>query len=96
MPLWERHGDRVRGQGVNDMKGGDVIMIEALRALKSAGVLDQANVEIMLTGDEERGGRPLQVARADMVAMAKHADYALSLLRDHAGVRDLFQRRMDA
>jgi glutamate carboxypeptidase len=31
VPLWERQGDRVRGQGVNDMKGGDVIMIEAPR-----------------------------------------------------------------
>jgi hypothetical protein len=30
--LWQRNGDRVRGQGVNDMKGGDVIIIEALRA----------------------------------------------------------------
>jgi len=78
VPLWERQGDRVRGQGVNDMKGGDVIMIEALRALKSAGALDRANVEIMFTGDEERTGRPLQIARADMVVMAKHADYALS------------------
>src|ERR1700752_2160095 len=44
VPLWERQGDRVRGQGVNDMKGGDVIMIEALRALKSVGALDHANV----------------------------------------------------
>ena len=35
VPLWERRGDRVRGQGVNDMKGGDVIMIQALRALKA-------------------------------------------------------------
>src|ERR1700761_9442018 len=26
VPLWERQGDRVRGQGVNDMKGGDVVM----------------------------------------------------------------------
>ena len=78
VPLWERQGDRVRGQGVNDMKGGDVIMIEALRALKSVGVLDQANVEIMFTGDEERSGRPLQTARADMVAMSKRADFALS------------------
>ena len=78
VPLWERQGDRVRGQGVNDMKGGDVIMIEALRALKSVGVLDQANVEIMFTGDEERSGRPRQTARADMVAMAKRADFALS------------------
>jgi glutamate carboxypeptidase len=78
VPLWERQGDRVRGQGVNDMKGGDVIIIEALRALKSAGALDQANVEVMFTGDEERAGAPLQTARAEMVAMGKRADYALS------------------
>jgi glutamate carboxypeptidase len=78
VPLWERQGERVRGQGVNDMKGGDVIMIEALRALKAVGVLDRANIEIMFTGDEERGGEPLQLARADMVAMGKRADYALS------------------
>lgn len=78
VPLWERRDDRVRGQGVSDMKGGDVIMIEALRALKSVGALDHANVEIMLTGDEERGGRPLETARADMVALGKRADYALS------------------
>jgi len=78
VPLWEQRGDRVRGQGVNDMKGGDVVMIEALRALRSAGALDQANVEIMFTGDEERTGTPLQTARADMVTMGKRADYALS------------------
>ena len=78
VPLWERSGDRVRGQGVNDMKGGDVIMIEALRALASAGALDKANIEIMFTGDEERAGAPISVSRGDMVAMGKRADYALS------------------
>ena len=78
VPLWERQGDRVRGQGVNDMKGGDVIMIEALRALKRVGALDDATVDVMFTGDEERTGAPLQVARADMVALGKRADYALS------------------
>ena len=78
VPPWERQGDRVRGQGVNDMKGGDVILIEALRALKSVGALDRANVEILFTGDEERTGSPLQTARADMVSMGKRADYALS------------------
>ena len=78
VPLWDRQGDRVRGQGVSDMKGGDVVMIEALRALKSVGALDRANVEILFTGDEERTGNPLQTARADMVAMGKRADYALS------------------
>ena len=88
VPLWERQGDRVRGQGVNDMKGGDVIMIEALRALKSVGALERANVEILFTGDEERTGNPLQTARADMVAMGKRADYALSFegSNKHEGV----------
>ena len=88
VPLWERQGERVRGQGVNDMKGGDVIMIEALRALKSAGALDAANVEIMFTGDEERAGTPLPTARADMIAMGKRADYALSFegSSKHGGV----------
>jgi glutamate carboxypeptidase len=76
--LWERRGDRVRGQGVNDMKGGDVIVIEALRALRSAGVLDGASIEVMFTGDEERTGSPLAVARAEMVEMARRADVALS------------------
>jgi glutamate carboxypeptidase len=78
VPLWERRSDRVRGQGVNDMKGGDVVMIEALRALKSAGALDAANIEIMFTGDEERMGAPREVARAEMVRLARRADYALS------------------
>jgi glutamate carboxypeptidase len=78
VPLWEVRGERVRGQGVSDMKGGDVILIEALRALASAGALEKANVEVMFTGDEERAGRPLEVARGDMVAMGKRADFALS------------------
>jgi len=76
--LWDRHGDRVRGQGVNDMKGGDVILIEALRALKSIGALDGTRIDIMFTGDEERTGVPQSVARAPMVALAKQADYTLS------------------
>jgi glutamate carboxypeptidase len=78
VPLWERRGDTVRGQGVHDMKGGDVIMIEALRALQSVGALADARIEVILTGDEERMGGPRDVARADMVALDKRADYALS------------------
>lgn len=78
VPLWERRGDRVRGQGVNDMKGGDVVMIEALRALHTVGALKDAQVEVILTGDEERTGSPRELARADLREMARRADYALS------------------
>jgi glutamate carboxypeptidase len=76
--LWDRRGDRVRGQGVNDMKGGDVIVIEALRALRSVGALAGTHIAVLFTGDEERTGAPLQQARADLVELAKRSDMALS------------------
>ena len=48
-----------RGPGIIDMKGGDVIIVQALRALKDAGQLDQMNIVVVMTGDEEAAGRPL-------------------------------------
>lgn len=81
-PSWEPSGSgataRVRGQGVSDMKGGDVIALEALRALQRAGALDDADVAVLFTGDEEDAGSPKSVSRGDMVALAKKADVALS------------------
>jgi glutamate carboxypeptidase len=86
--LWQRNGDRVRGQGVNDMKGGDVVIIEALRALQRAGALDNTTITVMFTGDEEDAGEPVDVARADMVAAARRSDIALAFegtVRDRNG-----------
>jgi hypothetical protein len=65
-----RSGDTVTGPGVNDMKGGIVIMIGALRAMKAAGTLRRADVTVVLTGDEERVGRPVEIARRDLLAAA--------------------------
>jgi glutamate carboxypeptidase len=78
VPLWERQGDRVRGQGVSDMKGGDVIVIEALRALHRVGALDGTRIAVMFTGDEEEAGNPKSVSRGDMAELAKRSDVALS------------------
>lgn len=75
---WERRGEGVRGQGVSDMKGGIVVMVEALRALHGAGLLDGTTIAVMPTGDEESAGTPLEVARAEMVALARRSDVALS------------------
>lgn len=72
-----RRGDIAEGPGVNDMKGGLVIMVGALRAMKAAGTLKDADITIVLTGDEERGGRPLSVSRADLINAAKGSDMAL-------------------
>jgi glutamate carboxypeptidase len=76
--LWKRDGARVRGQGVNDMKGGDVIIVEALRALQRVGALDNTTITVMFSGDEENAGDPIEVSRADMVAAAKRSDIALA------------------
>ncbi len=73
-----RDGDRASGPGVVDMKGGDVVIIYALKALKAVGVLDQIALTIVMTGDEERSGRPLVDARADLVGAAEWADIALA------------------
>jgi glutamate carboxypeptidase len=75
---WDPRGARVRGQGVGDMKGGDVIMIEALRALQRVGALDGTTISVILTGDEEKNGDPVEVARAPMVELARKSDAALS------------------
>ncbi|MEM6583350.1 MAG: M20 family metallopeptidase [Pseudomonadota bacterium] len=45
----------IRGPGVLDMKGGIVVMLNALRALKSVGLLEQANITVLLNSDEEMG-----------------------------------------
>ncbi|AVR45148.1 peptidase M20 [Christiangramia fulva] len=63
--------------GVADMKGGDVIIILAMQALKDAGVLDNMSVEIVMTGDEEKSGSPLELSKKDLVEAAKKADVAL-------------------
>lgn len=74
---FKREGDWAEGPGVNDMKGGLVVMVEALRAMHAAGTLKDANVVVVLTGDEERTGAPLAAARADLVAAGKASDVAL-------------------
>jgi glutamate carboxypeptidase len=66
-----------RGPGVIDMKGGDVIMLQAFRALAAAHVLDKLNIVAVFSGDEEDSGRPLDLARADLAAAAKTAKYAI-------------------
>ena len=75
---WKADGQRIRGQGVSDMKGGVVVLLEALRALNSAGVLDGSAVAVMLTGDEESVGQPIARARADLIDMAMNSDIVLS------------------
>lgn len=74
---WKRTGDTVEGPGVGDMKGGNVIMLAALKAMQAAGTLKNADITLVLTGDEENPGSPLDVARADLIAAGRASDVAL-------------------
>lgn len=66
-----------KGAGSSDMKGGDVVIVYALKALQSVGALDGATITVVMTGDEESAGDPLVVARAALVDAAKRSDVAL-------------------
>lgn len=68
---------RVEGPGIVDMKGGDVVMFYALKALQNTGVLDQISVQVVLTGDEEKRGYPLSVATQALIEAGQWADIAI-------------------
>jgi glutamate carboxypeptidase len=75
---FERVGtDSARGPGIADMKGGNVVILLALEALRAGGVLDDLQFSVVFTGDEEASGRPIELGRADLRAAADWADIAL-------------------
>ena len=67
-----------RGAGTSDMKGADVILLYALKALAANGQLDRMDVTVVITGDEEASGRPLELARRDLIEAANRSDVAAS------------------
>lgn len=65
------------GPGVNDMKAGNVMILYALKALKEANAIPDAQIIVALTGDEEKAGSPTSLSRKDLVEAAKQSDVAL-------------------
>ncbi|MBA3835441.1 MAG: M20/M25/M40 family metallo-hydrolase [Sphingomonas sp.] len=86
---WTRQGNLGHGPGAGDDKGGMAVIIAALRAMKAAGTLRNANITVFLTGDEEDAG-PLEISRRDLVTAGKWADAAL----DFEGLAQLEGRDM--
>ncbi|WP_292062283.1 M20/M25/M40 family metallo-hydrolase [Brevundimonas sp. UBA7664] len=74
---FQRDGARAVGPGVGDDKGGVVVIIAALRAMQAAGTLQDANVTVVLTGDEERIGSPATLARRNLIEAGQAAAFAL-------------------
>jgi glutamate carboxypeptidase len=74
------------GPGVVDMKGGNVVIVQALKALHAAGALENRSITVVLTGDEEDTGIPLSDSRRHLREAAQRSDVALSF---EAGSREV-------
>lgn len=82
-----------RGPGGNDMKGGNVIILYALKALQELGMLKDTQIIVAFTGDEESAGRPIEVSRKDLIDAAKRSDVALSFEFGGDGTKAVVARR---
>jgi glutamate carboxypeptidase len=71
-----------KGAGSSDMKGGDVVILYALKAMKAAGTLDDTNIIVAFTGDEENGGEPDSISRRDLIEVAKRTQVLLGFEGD--------------
>lgn len=65
------------GPGVADMKGGNTIIITALKSLQALNLLENVSIKVLLTGDEESSGSPLSLSKQAIVDAAMWADVAL-------------------
>lgn len=75
---WKRQDSIAYGPGSNDMKGGNMVMLYALKALYDAGELNDRQIIVVLHGDEEAPGRPLETSRKDILELAERSDIALA------------------
>ena len=75
---FRRDGTKAFGTGTSDMKGGLVVMLQALKALHAAGALESRRITVMLTGDEEDAGMPVAASREPMLELGRKSDAALS------------------
>jgi glutamate carboxypeptidase len=75
---FRRDGNRAYGTGASDMKGGNLVVLEALRALHATGELRDMHVTVVFTGDEEDPGSPQLATRESLLAAARESDIALA------------------
>jgi glutamate carboxypeptidase len=89
---FRREGNRAFGTGSSDMKAGDVVLYFALKALQHTGALKDASVIVLLTGDEEDSGDPVEISRGDMIAAAKRSDLVLSFENGGSSIATVARR----
>ena len=71
--VWETSGDRLRGPGVLDMKGGLATVWATFAALADLGLLADVPVALVSVGDEEIGSRHSAAMVSELAAGASAA-----------------------
>lgn len=70
------------GPGVGDMKGGNEVLLHTLEALNASGALNDMNVTVAFSGDEETPGADADgtytSTRATLISLGQQADYVLA------------------
>lgn len=89
---FRRDGTKAFGTGSSDMKAGDVVLYFALKALRETGALHDASIIVLLTGDEEDSGDPVEVSRRDMIDAAKRSDLVLSFENGGSNIATVARR----
>jgi glutamate carboxypeptidase len=89
---FQRKENRAFGTGSSDMKAGDVVLLFALKALRDTGALKDAGIIVMLTGDEEDSGDPVETSRRDMITAAKASDLVLSFENGGSNIATVARR----
>jgi len=74
---FKRKGSFATGPGIIDDKGGDVVILYALKALHAVNALTDAHITVVLTGDEEDPGKPISISRKPLLDAAKNSHIAL-------------------
>jgi glutamate carboxypeptidase len=59
------------------MKGGNTVIVYALKALQEVGLLDDIPLVVAYTGEEEKPGMPLAISRRDLIEAGQWADIGL-------------------
>ena len=88
-----RYDTLAAGAGSSDMKGGDMVILYALKALQSVRALEGTQIIVALTGDEEDAGALFDVSRKPLIDAAKRSDIALGFEED-AGKGTVARRGM--
>jgi glutamate carboxypeptidase len=70
-------GKTATGPGVIDNKGGNTVILYALKALQESDALKGASITVILTGDEENLGKPAEQSRRLLQNIAQNVDVAL-------------------